>query len=92
MDKPLPKSTLRVVQAEVQRLVGRDFNIITDLLKHIESQNKVIVMNHNAALREQQKHNEAVARTLAALSDLLSVPEHHSVVVATIKEFLNHIK
>lgn len=92
MEKPLPKSTVRVVQAEVQRIVGKDFDRLVDLLKKIESQNQVLIIQNNAAARDLKKHHEAVARTLTSFAELLSLPDQHLPVINTIKEFLNYIK
>ena len=92
MDNPLPKPTIRVIQAEVQRLVGRDFDTLVDLLKKVEAQNKVIIMQNNESARDLKKHHEAVARTLVAFTELLSHPDNNPPIINTIKEFLNYIK
>lgn len=88
----LSETTLRVVQAEVQRLVGRDFDALHDILKRIETQNKVIIAQHNVAAKENEKHHTAVAKTLVALGAILEEPQHHTEVLSTIREFLAHIK
>lgn len=91
MPDSIPSSVRRVVLAEVQRLVGRDFDALRDALKRIESQNSALIVMLNNHDKNHTKFLGALRVLLVRLGELLEHPDKRPEAIKTIQEFLDAI-
>lgn len=90
MDKaPLPKPLLRVVQAEVQRIIGKDLDGIKDTMKRIEAQNCVIITQQNNRRIADEAFTSRFDKLIATLLTCHEEPTKLGEIQAVLRDFLN---